>query len=101
MSRFYNANSGNQDRLHDSAVDFFQKMEAVRKSAKEKNIVEGDPLDQLDRPLCDLTCEVGGIAVPIYWKIHPKHKQTKSDTDLLMAMCCSFVITGQPVQEAR
>ena len=76
-------------------------MKAVREAAKEKNIVKGDPLDQLNRPWRDLTCDVGGIAVPVYWEIHPKHKQTKPDKDLLMAMCCSFVITGQPVQEAR
>lgn len=101
MTVFYPADSGNQEDSDRPAIDLIQKMKAVRDAAKEKNIVEGDPLDQLDRPLCDLTCEVGGIAVPIYWKIHPKHKQTKSDTDLLMAMCCSFVITGQPVQEAR
>ena len=99
--QFYRAVSGNQDNLHMPALDLIQKARAVRQAAQKNNIIRGDCLDQLDRPWQDLTCDAGGIAGPIYEKVHPKHKQTQREQSLVWAMCCSYVITGEPVQEAR
>ena len=100
-SSFYPADSGNQDNLRMPVLDLIQKARAVRQAAQKNNIIKIDCFDQVDRPLRDLSCEAGGFAGPVYWAIHPEHKETQVDRDLVWAMCCSAVITGQRLKEAQ
>ena len=100
-SPFYLADYEQQENFCPPAFAPIQKITAVRRAAKDANIVRGDCLGELDRPWQDLTCDAGGIAGPIYENVHPKHKKTQREQSLVWAMCCSYVITGEPVQEAQ
>ena len=93
-SSFYLDDSEQQENFCPPAFAPVQKIRAVRQAAKKSHIIKGDCLEHLDRPLHDLSCEAGGIAAPVYWQIHPRHKKTNQDKNLLWAMVCSYIITG-------
>ena len=101
MYQYYPGDSHTQEIGKKQCLDLIQKAKAVKQAAQKNKIIKSDCFDQVDRPLRDLSCEVGGYAGPVYLDVHPKHKRTQVDRDLVWKMCCSAVITGQPVQEAQ
>jgi hypothetical protein len=101
MNQYYPGDSHSRDIARKQFFDLAQKAKAVKQAAQKNKIVKVDCFDQIDRPLRDLSCDAGGYAGPIYKKVHPKYKQTQADIDLVWAMCCSAVITGQPATEAN
>ena len=101
MYQYYPGDSHTQEIGKKQCLDLIQKAKAVKQAAQKNKIVKSDCFDQVDRPLRDLSCEAGGHAGPVYWAVHPEHKETQVDRDLVWAMCCSAVITGQRLKEAQ
>ena len=77
MYQYYPGDSHTQEIGKKQCLDLIQKAKAVKQAAQKNKIVKSDCLDQVDRPLRDLSCEVGGYAGPVYLDVTLSTREPK------------------------